>query len=104
MDAPFGENREHYLLCRGQRVRTHPLGRVDNGKSADIDYVRSPCKLLTWFVNIESSAEITYSVRECDQLMMVLVHVDHSFFIKIDTFKSKLPKVIIPSHSCSTWS
>jgi hypothetical protein len=101
MDTLFGEHHEHYLLRRGQRIRTHPLGRVDNGKSADIDYVRSPCKLLTWFVNIESSAEIIYSVRECDPLMMVLVHVDHSF---LDAFKSKLLKVIIPSRSCSTWS
>ena len=78
MDTLFGEHHEHYLLRRGQRIRTHPLGRVDNGKSADIDYVRSPCKLLTWFVNIESSAGVTYSVQESDQLAMVLAWIHYS--------------------------
>jgi hypothetical protein len=47
MDTLFGEHHEHYLLRRGQRVQTKPLGRVNNGKSADINFVRSPYKLLT---------------------------------------------------------
>ena len=48
MDILFGEHHVHYLLHRSQQVRTHPLERVDNGESADIDRVHSPCKLLNW--------------------------------------------------------
>jgi hypothetical protein len=79
MDTLFGDHYEHYLLRCGQRVRKSPLGQVDNGKFADINHVCSPYKLLTWFINIESSAAATYSVQKRDQLMMVLVHVDHYF-------------------------
>ena len=79
MDTLFEEDDEYYFLRHGQQVQTNPLGRVENGKSADIDHVRSPCKLLTCFLIIESSAGTAYSLREGDQLVMVIDCVHHSF-------------------------
>jgi hypothetical protein len=55
MDILFGELHEHYLLRHGQRVRIFPLGRVDNGKSVDVNHVHSPCKLLTCFDCLQES-------------------------------------------------
>lgn len=57
MDTLFGEHDEHYLLCCDLRVRTNPHELADN----------------------ESSAGYTYSVRERDQLAMVIARVHHSF-------------------------